>query len=240
MCEKEKGKSPHTINSEIKSLSKVFKIANELNHIEVMPSNGLSIVRAKKPQVKVYNQDEIRMMLMYAKKDVYLDVIILLLLQAGPRKGEVIHFKWSDFNKETRTLKVSIKDKWAPKHGRERILRLSERLAGKIDNLPRVNEYIFIQSGAIAEGRRFSGSQFKRYVIYKFVNKLGIEGWLHKFRDTYASYSLACGVDIVKVKERLGHNSLKETDKYARAINEVIVDDVKRIFIGESGELQRG
>ena len=70
--------------------------------------------------------------------------------------------------------------------------------------------------------------------------ELAIKGHLHKFRDTYASYSIACGVDIAKVQFRLGHESLRETDRYAMAINEPIANDIKNVFVGDGGELQNG
>lgn len=56
-------------------------------------------------------------------------------------------------------------------------------------------------------------------------------------RDTYSSYSIACGVDVAKVQDRLGHESLKETDRYAKAINEPIADDIRKVFIGDKEEL---
>jgi len=234
--EQERGLSPHSINGEIKSLHKVFKIAKELNHVNENPIDGVSIIKTKKSIVTIYSQDEIRLMFKFSKKDPILDAMLLLLLQTGARKEEVSNFKWSDLNIETKTLKVSRKDDWCPKRDKERILRLSDRLTKILCKLRRYSDYIFTQKNK----RKFSGTQLFRYVITNFLKKLAIKGHLHKFRDTYASYSLACGVDIAKVQHRLGHESLKETDRYAMAINEPIADDIKKIFVGGRGELQNG
>ena len=240
MYEQERGLSPHSINGEVRSLHKIFKIAKELNHINENPTDGLSIIKAKKSPVKVYSQDEIRLMFKYSKEDPMLDAMILLLLQTGARKEEVGNFKWSDLNKENNTLRVSRKDDWHPKRDKERILRLSYRLTGSLNRLKRNSDYIFTQTSGRSEGRKFSGSQLYRYVIYDFLRKLAMKGHLHKFRDSYASYSLACGVDIAKVQHRLGHESLKETDRYAMAINEPVGEDIKKLFTGDTGELQNG
>ena len=239
MYEQERGLSPHSINGEVRSLHKIFKIAKELNHINENPADGLSIIKAKKPPVEVYSQDEIRLMFKYSKEDSVLDTMILLLLQTGARKEEVSNFKWTDLNQPNKTLKVSRKDDWRPKRDKERILRLSDRLVKMINKLKKNDDYIFSQTTGRSKGKKFSGSQLYRYVIRDFLKKLAIKGHLHKFRDTYASYSLACGVDIAKVQHRLGHESLKETDRYAMAINETIGEDIKKVFIGDKGELQK-
>jgi integrase/recombinase XerD len=41
---------------------------------------------------------------------------------------------------------------------------------------------------------------------------------LHKFRHTYATTQILDGVDIVKVKNRLGHSDITTTYKYLRTI----------------------
>ena len=238
--ENAKNKSPHTINGEITSLRKVFKIAGELNHTSENPVSGVSKIKAQAPAIDLYTQDEIRIMLKYSKKDTILETLILLLLQTGIRKEEIVHFKWNDFNKDNRTLRVSKKDGWTPKRGKERMLVLSCRLAEMIDNLERKDGYIFTQTEGRNKDKKFSGSQIYRYIKEGFLDLLSIPGYLHKFRDTYASYSIACGVDVAKVQWRLGHSSLKETDKYAMAINEVITEDIKTIFIGDNDELRNG
>ncbi len=214
ICEQENKKSPHSINGEVRSLHKIFKIAKELNHINENPADNMSMIRVKKPRVEAYSQDEIRLMFKYSKKDPMLDTMILLLLQTGSRKEEVSNFKWNDFNRDNNTLKVSRKDDWHPKRDKERILRLSDKLTRMLSKLKRESDYIFTQKAGRNKGKKFSGSQLYRYVIYNFLKKLAIKGHLHKFRDTYASYSIACGVDIAKVQHRLGHESLKETDRY--------------------------
>jgi site-specific recombinase XerD len=38
--------------------------------------------------------------------------------------------------------------------------------------------------------------------------------WLHKFRDTFATWSLRCGVDIRTVQHWLGHADMSMTQRY--------------------------
>ena len=170
-------------------------------------------------------QDEIRIMLKYAKENPMREAIVLLLLQTGTRAEEPANFIWKDFYKDNRTLSVSIKSDWNPKFCKERTLHLSNKLTGMIDGLPRKGDYIFIQTDSRSSGKKFSQSQMWRFIIDDFVKKLGIDGNFIKFRDTYASYSLACGVDMAKVQYRMGHKSLTETDKYSNAIHEPIGND---------------
>ena len=235
------GKAIPTINGEIRSLHKMFSIAHtQHGHLNKNPVSGVSIITVPELPPALFTQDEIRLMLKFSKKeDPMLQTLVLLMLQAAPRREEVTHFYWKDFNKENLTLRVSKKDGWSPKHGRERTLKLSYELGDLIDRLPRKNDYIFTQIEGRRKGHPFSNSQIERFIIESFVKKLGIdEAWLHKFRETYASYSLACGVDMPKVQHRIGHKSLKETDKYSNAIHVPIGDDIRRLFVGDKEELK--
>jgi site-specific recombinase XerD len=54
---------------------------------------------------------------------------------------------------------------------------------------------------------------------------------LHKFRATFATWSLWAGVDLRTVQQWLGHTDLESTMRYLKpARNQVVRDKVNEIF----------
>ena len=62
--------------------------------------------------------------------------------------------------------------------------------------------------------------------------ELGKEGfWLHKFRATFATWSLWAGVDLRTVQNWLGRSDLESTMRYLKpSRNQAVQDKVNEIF----------
>ncbi len=70
-----------------------------------------------------------------------------------------------------------------------------------------------------------------RRVLMRVANKAGIKGLtrLHELRHSYASFLVAKGVDIYKIKELLGHSEIKDTLKYAHLPAVYMKEDVRQL-----------
>ena len=134
------------------------------------------------------------------------------------RKEELIYAKWENFNEERRTL-------WLPetKEKKPKSIFLSERTFRAIKSLPNKGISIFLNS------KNKVWVKINRDIRI-FCGQLGIKGYTHKFRHTYASYSLACGMPVQTLKSRLGHGSLATTDNYSQVINFRLPPEIKKLF----------
>jgi integrase/recombinase XerD len=233
-----KGKSRHTVNSEKMSLYVVFDIAKShgVKCIKDNPTYGIKKLKAPPPDPQPYSQDEILLMLRYLPgESATKQSMIRLLLETGIRRDEIPNFYWSDFDEDKRMLAVTRKPDvdWDPKHDRERTLFLSKELTDLISQLPRGDgKHIFIQDRGRNMGQQFSSSGIWTYIVTDYCKKLGIpKAGPHRFRDSYACYALACGVDIATVRENMGHSDLSTTSKYVRRINGPIHDDVRKLYV---------
>lgn len=136
----------------------------------------------------------------------YLQDLIGFALNTGLRIGEIFILRWSDVDWEKSFLNV-----FAPKTGKIRVVPMNPETRRILEawSLGRKNEFIFYN---YETGKPFVdlGAGFALA-----CQKAGIEGvtW-HTLRHTFASRLLERGVDIVTVKELLGHSTVIVTMRY--------------------------
>jgi len=151
-----------------------------------------------------------------------LKAMITLLLQTGMRKGEINNLEWSDIDLENKTVSINIKEGWGPKDKTYRRLPLYEESHKALTELkPEGNGYIF------GKPDRHLDRTFKR-----FFDKIEIRGSVRKFRDTYASYSLACGMPLQNLKDNLGHSDIRTTQIYLQVVPRIKSEEIKTLFNG--------
>lgn len=130
-------------------------------------------------------------------------------IKTGARKEEILSLKWEniDFNKNTIELLHT-------KSNKKRVIPLAKSLRKILLKLKNYNssEYVFINP---ATG--------KRYVDIKksFNHAVEISGLkkfrFHDLRHTFATRLIEKGIDIVVVKELLGHASIQTTMIYVHS-----------------------
>ena len=140
-------------------------------------------------------------------------------LMTGMREQEVMHVYWSDINFSAATVRVSHKPDrgWTPKAYKEREIPIPNKLVSSLKSwkASRADKncvLVFPTSGcnvkldfldclkAVAERAELDKDNF----------------WLHKFRATFATWSLWAGVDLRTVQSYLGHEDLESTMRYLK------------------------
>jgi len=209
-----------TVNNELRAIKRFLNIAKQLNYIKINPAIGIKEVREAQKPPSYYTEDEIKLML--EKAEGRLKVMIILLLQTGMRKGEINNLEWSDVDLENKTVSINIKEGWSPKDKTYRRLPLYGESYKALTGLrPEEKGYVF------GKPDRHLDRTFKR-----FFDTIGIKGSIKKFRDTYASYSLACGMPLQNLVNNLGHSDIRTTQIYLQAVSRIKSKEVKKIFDG--------
>jgi integrase/recombinase XerD len=139
-------------------------------------------------------------------------------LMTGMREQEVMHCSWEDINLSRGTVTVRYKPEYgfSPKNYREREIPIPAKLAKKLrvakGKADKSCGLVFPTAGcrpkldfldalkAIAEGAKLNPESF----------------WLHKFRATFATWSLWAGVDLRTVQQWLGHSDMESTMRYLK------------------------
>lgn len=137
-------------------------------------------------------------------------IVLSLIYSAGLRGQEVINLKISDVDFERMTIHIR-----QSKYKKDRILPLSPTMAiGLRKYLGAENPHIWLFNGKQAEGKYSTRGlswvmreNLKKTSITKDVN-------LHSLRHSYATHLLEEGVNIVSLKELLGHSVITTTMIY--------------------------
>lgn len=137
-------------------------------------------------------------------------IVLSLIYSAGLRGQEVINLKISDIDFERRTIHIR-----QSKYKKDRIVPLSFAMAkGLKKYLKAENPHIWLFNGKEASGKYSTRGlswvmreNLKKTSITKDVN-------LHSLRHSYATHLLEDGVDIVTVKNLLGHADVTTTMIY--------------------------
>jgi integrase len=128
------------------------------------------------------------------------------------RKNELLALEWEDVDFERRIIKIGPKDGWSPKGKRPREIPINDELIEVLLELGRESKgsYVLEKNGS----NRYDRTLWED--IKKLTKKLGIKNAnIHTFRHTFASYMIMNGVDIVTVRELLGHSDITTTMRYA-------------------------
>lgn len=142
-------------------------------------------------------------------------VILKLIYSAGLRLGELCSLKISDIDWERKLIHVR-----QAKGRKDRYLALSEAL------LPVLKEYflrykplrfLFNSSPGETIGRSTVSKMMQRAVKRSGISKEGV--CLHTLRHSFASHMLEDGVDLMSIKEMLGHEKLFTTMVYLHVTN---------------------
>jgi len=138
----------------------------------------------------------------------YIKRIILLLLYTGRRSGEIINLRWESVKKDRVVLKHT-----ETKQRKEEVIPLTRGLEEILEGLRKEgSEYVIPRR----YNRKIISSMSTKTALKKMREKSRVEDFdLHSLRHTAASRLIASGVDIVTVKELLGHSSIKTTEIYA-------------------------
>ena len=229
------------MKSEMITIKSFFNLCTELHKIP-SPAKSVHVGKPKRKAPNIYSQDEIRTMLRVEKKR---DRATLLLdLQAGLRKGEIGSRRWKHINWDTNVVHVRAEDGFTPKDkdARQVPLRSETKEAllewRAVSRYNKEQDFIFPNSKGKEfivwvlnkkNGKRYPRSSFDK-PMSEVLKRLGIQGHCKKFRDTAASYWLACGVPIQNVRDWLGHEDIETTDHYANYVPTAIEPDIRKLF----------
>ena len=147
---------------------------------------------------------------------------MIVAVHTGMRKGEILNLRWDqvDFEKGIITLTDT-------KNDQRRYVPMDEMVKSTLREMERKNDYIFC---GLCPGRPLVWIELS---FRKVLEKSGIEDFkIHDLRHTFASNLVMSGVDLVTVKELLGHKTIEMTLRYShlapdhkmRAVN--ILDQV--------------
>lgn len=205
----EEGRTKSKVNRDLALLRKMFNVAIDWGHVEASPMGKVRFF-SEKDNLKeriLSGPEEVRLLKACPR---YLRTVVLTALYTGMRRGEILGLRWSQVDLRTSQIRVE-----RTKSGRIRLIPLGERLRGELLMLKAENpsaEFVFLYPAT-----RRPMTDVKRAFLTA-TRQAGIKGLrFHDLRHTYASRLVANGVDIITVRDLLGHHSVEVTQRYTHS-----------------------
>jgi integrase/recombinase XerD len=154
-------------------------------------------------------------------------------LMTGMREQEVIHTCWRDVNFSQATITVRWKPEYgfSPKNYKEREIPIPAKLLAALKSA----KENAIPGCPLVFPTKGCNPKLDFLDVLKVVAKrAGLapeDCWLHKFRATFATWSLWAGVDLRTVQQWLGHSDMESTMRYLKpSRSESVRAKVNQIF----------
>lgn len=133
----------------------------------------------------------------------HLTPVVLLAMNTGLRRGELLSLQWSDVDLEAKVITVQAGN---AKNGRQRHLPLNKEALSVITRWARQSN---------EQGRVFEPRDTKKG-WNALLDAAHIANFrFHDLRHHFASKLVMVGVDLNTVRELLGHSDIKMTLRYA-------------------------
>lgn len=233
-CGSDRTNSPKTRARKASSIRGFFKyISEKMNYIDHNPAAQLQVAPPKKALPKYLTLEQSIALLDSVKgENKERDYCILtLFLNCGLRLAELCSLNVNDVNFENETMIVT------GKGNKQRVVYLNDACISAIKN------YLLVRPAGSLKGEdrkalfisrlnKRIGRQAVQLMVYHYLEEIGLNGQhysVHKLRHTAATLMYQHGeVDVLILKDMLGHEQLSTTEIYTHLENKQLRDAAKK------------
>jgi integrase len=205
------GVKPATTNRQINTIKGCLSRAVEWGAIDSHDLNKVKTLTVDNSKVRYLSKDEekrLRENLKDSDTD-FLEVIVLLALNTGMRKGELLSLEWNHINFDNKIVTVDFQN---AKSGNTRHLPLNTQAFNTLKLWQQETDGI----GFVFKDKKNAQLKDFPYVWGALLDEAQITNFrFHDLRHHFASKLVMASVDLNTVRELLGHSDLKMTLRYA-------------------------
>jgi integrase/recombinase XerD len=192
----ERGLKPNSIHSHARAIKTFLRFAYAEGYLPLIQVD-LPIVPEILPEI--LSTDDIRRVLRACRRTRD-RVIVMMLLDTGMRRGELLNLKWSDIDLDNGSVIIR-----KTKSNKFRIVRMGIKTRRALLKILR-------SEGQVIRLRP-SGL---RMVFRRLSDRSGVKVTPHMLRRTCATWHLASGTPEIALQSFLGHSDLSTTRRYVK------------------------
>lgn len=212
------GRKASTINQELALLRSAINYVR--HHWGVRMENPVSRQRLKSTALRLryLTRTEACALVQHANRQ-QVAMFILLALHTGCRKNELLTLQWSDIDQQRAFLLLRPEN---TKANKARAIPLNQTALKALQALQQGNDSPWVFTNAKGERKKTMNWSFR-----KSLESAGIQDFhIHDLRHTFASWLVSEGVELIKVRDLLGHSTIKMTERYAHLRPDKLQDAV--------------
>lgn len=194
--------SPATVNRELACLKHLFSMAIKWGKVGTNPVKQVKLFREEKKPPRVLSEEDTQALIEAANG--HLKPILVVAVNTGMRRGEILNLKWENVDLANRAITVEKAKNW-----KFRQIPMNDTVFEAVKGLPKNGDYVFPGR----DGKPFGSI---KTAFKAAIKRAGIVPCrFYDLRHTFASRLVMAGVDLVTVKELLGHSQIATTMIYS-------------------------
>ena len=205
-----------TVNRRLTVIKHKFKKAVEWDLLKSNPATSVKRFAVTSVRTRFLTEHEIHVLLEKCENQVtspWLLPLVTLALNTGMRQGELLKLKWDNLDLKRGAITI-IQSKTL----RRKTVAINERARQALNWLQanRYGELLFMWPWGAPIGKVTVYDAFKKACSAAKIDDFRF----HDLRHTFASHLVMAGVDLVTVKELLGHKTINMTNRYTHLAQE--------------------
>lgn len=216
-----------TINIDVRSLKAALEVAVTLGKLPSNPFRPVKLIRLTKKQIRPFTREEFSQLCQAIKEPYLLDLVQFAVL-TGLRRGEIMDLKWDRVDLDARRLTVESSDDYRVKHGKTRVVPLSDEALEILVARRGLSEWVFADEEAGRLKDEYVSKKFKSYIRELALDE---ELHFHSLRATCASWGLRSGASTPAIRDLLGHSTIRVTETYASLDDKSLRKEVDKITL---------
>ncbi|MDD5008170.1 MAG: site-specific integrase [Syntrophorhabdaceae bacterium] len=202
--EQSKVSAPATVNRKLTCLKHLLKKAVEWGKLGDNPARNIKLLRENNQRLRYLEKEEIKKLVDACSA--HLRPIVIVGLNTGMRKSEILCLKWRDIDFEKGI--IYLRD---TKNGDNREVYLNELAKKALIAVRKHPNSPYVFCGP--NGKPYTNV---RRSFFTALKKCGINDFhFHDLRHTFASQLVMAGIDLNTVRDLMGHKSIEMTLRYA-------------------------
>lgn len=213
--------APATVNRELSCIKHMLGKAVKWGYLSANPADGVAKFKEPPGRVRYLNEDEIERLLECCSG--HIRPVVVMALNTGMRRGEILGLKWQDVDLPNRVSKVI-----RTKNNEMRMIPINGTLYNELAALePGIgNCHVFVDQDGNPLGNI-------RTAFCGALRRAGIKSFrFHDLRHTFASRLVQAHVDITTVQKLLGHKDIRMTLRYSHLSDTHLKEAVKKLEVG--------
>ena len=202
------GKAPATINRRVAMLKHLFHKANDWGWVDDGTLRAVRKVKMlKEPagRLRYLSPDEVQRLLAECRNPL-LKAVVTVALNTGMRQGEILGLKWENVDLRNGFILIG-----HSKNGDRREIPINGAVRDVLGGIVRR-----IDSGFVfcdGQGMAFKGG---RNAFVNACRRAGLHDFhFHDLRHSAASFMAMAGIDLMSIKQILGHKTIQMTLRYS-------------------------